>query len=70
MLRSIALTAALGVMMFGAGSADAATYCARFKGGPEMATGPDQCTFASLQACRDAVRARGGGRCYKKGQMR
>ena len=68
--RSIAFTTALGVMMLGIGSADAAKYCASYKGGAEKAEARSQCEFASLKACRDSVRERGGGHCYKKARMR
>jgi hypothetical protein len=54
------------------GSGNAATYCAKYVGGPErVASGArSQCEFATLHDCRASVRARGGGHCYKKAQMR
>jgi hypothetical protein len=57
---------------FTATSVDAAPYCARFVGGKErMNSGAHaHCDFASLNACRAAVRERGGGHCYKAGSMR
>jgi len=47
--------------------ANAATYCAKFVGGPERVASGDrgQCDFATLKECRAAVRARGGGTCHK-----
>jgi hypothetical protein len=57
---------------FAATSADAAVYCARFVGGAERATSHvhARCDYASLHACRAAVRARGGGHCYAAGSLR
>jgi len=59
------------VAAFTATSADAA-YCAKFVGGKErMTSGAHaQCDFASLSTCRAAVRARGGGHCYKAGNLK
>jgi hypothetical protein len=53
-------------MGFAATSANAAHYCARFVGGAERsASGAHaHCGYATLDSCRAAVRARGGGRCY------
>jgi hypothetical protein len=53
-------------------SADAAIYCARFVGGTERMTSGvhAHCDFASLDACRAAVRERGGGHCYRARNMR
>lgn len=70
MFRAITIATAMSVMLFSIGSADAAKYCASFVGGPEKAMSRSHCKFASLAACRDAVRTRGGGHCYKKAQMR
>lgn len=52
--------------------ANAAVYCARFVGGKERKASAvhAHCDFASLKACRAAVRERGGGHCYKAGKMR
>ena len=54
------------------GPGNAATYCAKYVGGPErIASGArSQCEFSTVKECRASVRARGGGRCYKKEQMR
>jgi len=54
------------------GSGNAATYCAKYVGGPErIASGARiQCEFSTLKDCRASVRERGGGSCYKKAQMR
>ena len=67
MLRSITMAAALAVTLVGMASADAATYCASYTGGPEKAGARSQCVFASLNACRASVRHRGGGHCYMMG---
>ena len=73
MSRAIALAA---ILVYGAAftatSADAAAYCARFVGGKERMTSGvhAHCDFASLAACRAAVRERGGGHCYKAGSMK
>jgi len=65
MFRAITMT----VLFLGTlgGAANAATYCAKYVGGPERidSGARSQCDFATLQACRDAVRNRGGGKCYK-----
>ncbi len=67
MLRSVTIALALGVMLAGASSADAATYCASYVGGKEKAGARSQCVFASLSSCRASVRHRGGGHCYMMG---
>ena len=68
MLHSITMAAAaLAVTLGGIASADAATYCASYVGGPEKAGARSQCVFASLNACRASVRHRGGGHCYMMG---
>ena len=53
-------------------SADASAYCARFVGGQERMTSGvhAHCDFASLNACRAAVRERSGGHCYRAGSLR
>ena len=70
MLRSITMAAALAVTLVGMGSADAAKYCASYKGGPEKAVARSQCVFATMSACRASVRQRGGGHCYMMGMGR
>jgi hypothetical protein len=70
MFRSITIATVLGIILFGAGSADAAAYCASFVGGHEKAGARSQCVFASLDACRAHVRHRGGGHCYRKAHLR
>ena len=74
MFRWIAVSTVLSVSVIicTIGSSNAATYCAKYVGGPErIASGArSQCQFASLKECRASVRARGGGHCYKKEQMR
>jgi hypothetical protein len=52
------------------GAGNAATYCASYVGGPERVHARSVCHFATLSDCRASVRARGGGHCYKKAQMR
>ena len=70
MLRSVTMAMALGVMIFGMSSAEAAKYCASYKGGPEKAEARSTCEFDTLKACRASVRERGGGHCYKQRKMR
>jgi hypothetical protein len=42
--------------------ANAATFCAQHVGAsPER-----DCSFTTLKDCRAAIRAKGGGRCYRK----
>jgi hypothetical protein len=62
----------ISVIICATGSSNAATYCAKYVGGAErVASGArSQCEFATLKECRASVRARGGGSCYKKAQMR
>jgi len=70
MLRSMTIAMALGVMIFGMSSAEAAKYCAGYTGGAEKAEARSNWVFASLKACRASVRERGGGHCYRKSQLR
>jgi hypothetical protein len=70
MFRSITLAMALGIILYSAGYANAATYCASFVGGKEKAGARSQCAFATLGACRAHVRHRGGGHCYRKASLR
>ena len=42
--------------------ANAAAYCARYVGATSDTHA--HCGFATLEACRASVRARGGGHCY------
>jgi hypothetical protein len=70
MFRSITIASALSIILFSMSSADAATYCASFVGGKEKAGARSQCVFATLDACRAKVRARGGGHCYKRTALR
>jgi hypothetical protein len=72
MSKILASLAVLGlVSAFLATPADAA-YCARFVGGKERMTSGvhAHCDFASMSACRAAVRERGGGHCYKAGTLK
>jgi hypothetical protein len=65
---ALGLSAILGII----GSANAATYCAHYIGGPERVA-PDAprsvCEFRTLKECRASVRERGGGTCYEQGHM-
>jgi len=74
MFRSITVITVLWVsaIICTVGSGNAATYCAKYVGGPErIASGArSQCEFSTLKECRASVRARGGGHCYKKEQLR
>jgi hypothetical protein len=74
MFRRITMIIGLsvGTSICTVGSGNAATYCAKYVGSPErIASGArSQCEFATLKECRASVRARGGGHCYKKEQMR
>ena len=70
MFRTITVAAALGLFLCGASAADAAKYCASYVGGPEMKGARSQCKFSSLTACRDSIRNRGGGHCYKMARLR
>lgn len=69
MLRSrLALAAATMLLamsfIFGLqGSADAAKFCAQLRGA--KAAGQPDCSFSTLDACRERVKHRGGGHCYK-----
>jgi hypothetical protein len=68
--KTIAPILTIGVILFGAASANAKTYCAHYVGGPERMdpNAPrSQCVFATLADCRASVRERGGGTCYRKG---
>lgn len=53
----------MGLVLFPQGSANAAKYCAELRGA--TATGHPDCSYTSHSACRKAVRAGGGGHCYK-----
>ncbi len=69
MFRAMTVVAGLSLFLCGASAADAAKYCAAYVGGPEMKHARSQCKFASMVACRESVRNRGGGHCYKMGRM-
>jgi hypothetical protein len=69
MFRSITIATALSIILWGVASADAATYCASYVGGHERHAARSQCVFANLHACRASVRNRGGGHCYRQGQL-
>jgi hypothetical protein len=53
----------IGFVLYPQGSANAAKYCAELRGA--TATGHPDCSYTSHSACRKAVRAGGGGHCYK-----
>jgi hypothetical protein len=73
MLRSkLALTAtvallATGFVMAVPTPADAAKFCAQLRGA--KAAGQPDCSFSTLDACRERVKHRGGGHCYKLTQQ-
>ena len=72
MLRSkltlIATMALLSTVFLLAPSApaDAAKFCAQLRGA--KAAGQPDCSFSTLDACRERVKHRGGGHCYKATQ--
>lgn len=70
MFRAITVATALGHFLCGASAADAAKYCASYVGGPEMKGARSQCKFSSLTACRESIRNRRGGHCYKMARLR
>jgi hypothetical protein len=43
--------------------ANAAMFCAQLRGA--KASGQPDCSFSTLDACRERVKHRGGGHCYK-----
>ena len=43
--------------------ANAASFCAQLRGA--KAAGQPDCSFSTLDACRERVKHRGGGHCYK-----
>ena len=70
--QATAAASAMFVILCTMGSANAATYCAHFIGGPERVSpgAPrSECEFASLKDCRAKVRERGGGTCYRQGHV-
>ena len=74
MLRPRTTAAILGMsaILCIIGSANAATYCAHYVGGPERVSPGSprsECVFATLQDCRASVRERGGGTCYRQGHV-
>jgi len=71
-LTGLATALGMGLILCTMGAANSATYCAKYVGGQErVGSGArSQCDFATLKQCRTSVRERGGGTCYKKGQLR
>jgi hypothetical protein len=53
----------LGFLLCPQAPADAATFCAQLRGA--KAAGQPDCSFSTLDACRERVKHRGGGHCYK-----
>jgi len=43
--------------------ANAAKFCAQLRGA--KAAGQPDCSFSTLDACRERVKHRGGGHCFK-----
>jgi hypothetical protein len=70
--KIVATVLGAGAILCIVSSANAATYCAHYIGGPErVAAGAprSQCEFSTLKECRASVRERGGGTCYRKGHV-
>lgn len=69
MLRSkLALIATMALLSIGFAlapttPAHAAKFCAQLRGA--KAAGQPDCSFSTLDACRERVKHRGGGHCYK-----
>jgi len=72
MAKTLVTVLALGIAAAFTVTDAKAAYCARFVGGAERKTSGvhAHCDFATLSACRAAVRERGGGHCYKAGSLR
>ncbi|VFU17746.1 exported hypothetical protein [Methylocella tundrae] len=68
MLRLTIIATVMGMGAF-LGSADAATYCAKYVGGPERlgAVAHSHCGFSTLEECRSSVRARGRRKMLPEG---
>jgi len=62
-LVAITMLLSMGFVLYPQGSANAAKYCAQLRGA--TATGKPDCSYTSHRACRKAVRAGGGGHCYR-----
>jgi hypothetical protein len=62
-LAATMMLLSIGFVLYPQGSANAAKYCAELRGA--TATGHPNFSYASRRACRKAVRAGGGGYCYK-----
>jgi hypothetical protein len=62
-LVAITMLLSMGFVLYPQGSANAAKYCAQLRGA--TATGQANCSYTSHRACRKAVRAGGGGHCYR-----
>jgi len=63
-------SALIAMMLFSVGfvlapqePANAAKFCAQLRGA--KAAGQPDCSFSTLDACRERVKHRGGGHCYK-----
>ena len=53
----------LGFLLCLQSPASAASFCAQLRGA--KAAGQPDCSFSTLDACRERVKHRGGGHCYK-----
>ncbi len=53
----------MGFILYPRDSADAAVFCAQLRGA--KAAGQPDCSFSTLDACRERIKHRGGGHCYK-----
>ena len=52
-----------GLVLYPQNPANAAKFCAQLRGA--TASGQPDCSFSTLHACRERVKHRGGGHCYK-----
>ena len=57
------LLSTMGLVCYPQDSANAAKYCAQLRGA--KAAGNPDCSFSTLDACRERVKHRGGGHCYR-----
>jgi hypothetical protein len=53
----------MGLVLGPQNPASAASFCAQLRGA--KASGQPDCSFSTLDACRERVKHRGGGHCYK-----
>jgi|GEM_PF-2674122 len=53
----------MGFVLSPQAPANAAKFCAQLRGA--KAAGQPNCSFSTIGACRERVKHRGGGHCYK-----